>query len=256
MIFVDGVDIGDPEDVALRDRRMLSADGIFIVVATISEQDGRSVAEPGDHLPRRAVRRGAGRARGRDPRRGRGVAREVGGGAGARDLAAPVAPARRRGRVRLQAAEAPARWCCPWSSRSELAMGSRPHTGSRRRADNAQYRLTESTLSRRGGRERPPLLRSGQPPAGWRVTPHMGDEARACGLHAVRPQVRRAGRSSSRALPPLRRRPRAPRRGSTMPTSPGAITRAGRKLPTFTSFRSSSFSEIPMIRTPPALVSA
>jgi ribonuclease J len=43
MIFVDGVDIGDPADVALRDRRMLSADGIFIVVATISEQDGRSV---------------------------------------------------------------------------------------------------------------------------------------------------------------------------------------------------------------------
>lgn len=44
MIFVDGVDIGDPADVALRDRRMLSADGIFIVVATISEQDGHSVA--------------------------------------------------------------------------------------------------------------------------------------------------------------------------------------------------------------------
>ena len=46
MIFVDGVDIGDPADVALRDRRMLSADGIFIVVATISEQDGTSVAPP------------------------------------------------------------------------------------------------------------------------------------------------------------------------------------------------------------------
>ena len=46
MIFVDGVDVGDIEDVALRDRRMLSADGIFIVVATISEQDGRSVTEP------------------------------------------------------------------------------------------------------------------------------------------------------------------------------------------------------------------
>jgi ribonuclease J len=45
MIFVDGVDVGDPADVALRDRRMLSADGIFIVVATISEQDGTSVAE-------------------------------------------------------------------------------------------------------------------------------------------------------------------------------------------------------------------
>ncbi len=46
MIFVDGVDIGDVTDVALRDRRMLSADGIFVIVATISEQDGSSVAEP------------------------------------------------------------------------------------------------------------------------------------------------------------------------------------------------------------------
>jgi ribonuclease J len=46
MIFVDGVDVGDIEDVALRDRRMLSADGIFIVVTTISEQDGRSVVPP------------------------------------------------------------------------------------------------------------------------------------------------------------------------------------------------------------------
>jgi ribonuclease J len=46
MIFVDGVDVGDVEDIALRDRRMLSADGIFIVVATVSEQDGRSVAPP------------------------------------------------------------------------------------------------------------------------------------------------------------------------------------------------------------------
>ena len=46
MVFVDGVDVGDIEDVALRDRRMLSADGIFIVVATVSEQDGRSVAPP------------------------------------------------------------------------------------------------------------------------------------------------------------------------------------------------------------------
>jgi ribonuclease J len=46
MVFVDGVDIGDVADVALRDRRMLSADGIFIVVATISEQDGSSVVPP------------------------------------------------------------------------------------------------------------------------------------------------------------------------------------------------------------------
>jgi ribonuclease J len=46
MVFVDGVEIGDVADVALRDRRMLSADGIFVVVATISEQDGASVADP------------------------------------------------------------------------------------------------------------------------------------------------------------------------------------------------------------------
>jgi ribonuclease J len=46
MIFVDGVDIGDPADVALRDRRMLSDDGIFIVVATVSGSNGDSVAAP------------------------------------------------------------------------------------------------------------------------------------------------------------------------------------------------------------------
>ena len=46
MVFVDGVEIGEMADVALRDRRMLSADGIFIVVVTIAEQDGSSMADP------------------------------------------------------------------------------------------------------------------------------------------------------------------------------------------------------------------
>jgi ribonuclease J len=46
MMFVDGVDIGEPDDVALRDRRAISADGIFIVVATIASDDGASVADP------------------------------------------------------------------------------------------------------------------------------------------------------------------------------------------------------------------
>jgi ribonuclease J len=46
MIFVDGVEIGELADVALRDRRMLSADGIFIVVVTIAGEDGSSVADP------------------------------------------------------------------------------------------------------------------------------------------------------------------------------------------------------------------
>jgi len=46
VIFVDGLEIGDIEDVALRDRRALSADGVFIVVATVSGQDGRSLSPP------------------------------------------------------------------------------------------------------------------------------------------------------------------------------------------------------------------
>ncbi len=46
IIFVDGVNIGDPADAALRDRRTLSADGIFIVVATVSVQTGESVVPP------------------------------------------------------------------------------------------------------------------------------------------------------------------------------------------------------------------
>jgi ribonuclease J len=46
VVFVDGVEVGDIEDVALRDRRALSADGILIVVATVSGQDGRSLAAP------------------------------------------------------------------------------------------------------------------------------------------------------------------------------------------------------------------
>jgi len=46
MLYVDGVEIGEMADAALRDRRMLSADGIFIVVVTISESDGSAVGEP------------------------------------------------------------------------------------------------------------------------------------------------------------------------------------------------------------------
>jgi ribonuclease J len=45
-MFVDGVNIGDPDDAALRDRREISADGIFIVVVTISSDDGAVVADP------------------------------------------------------------------------------------------------------------------------------------------------------------------------------------------------------------------
>ena len=46
VIYVDGANVGEPDDVALRDRREISADGIFIVVATISAEDGAVVADP------------------------------------------------------------------------------------------------------------------------------------------------------------------------------------------------------------------
>ncbi len=46
VVYVDGVNVGEPDDVALRDRREISADGIFIVVATVSAEDGSVVADP------------------------------------------------------------------------------------------------------------------------------------------------------------------------------------------------------------------
>ena len=46
VIYVDGTDLGGEDDTALQDRRTISADGVLIVVATISAQTGRAVAEP------------------------------------------------------------------------------------------------------------------------------------------------------------------------------------------------------------------
>jgi ribonuclease J len=44
--FVDGLAVGDITDVALRDRRRLSEDGVVIVVATLSSSNGRATATP------------------------------------------------------------------------------------------------------------------------------------------------------------------------------------------------------------------
>ena len=58
--FVDGLGVGDVQDVALRDRRHLSEDGVLIVVATLGGRNGsvaskpeliaRGFAEPGEPL--------------------------------------------------------------------------------------------------------------------------------------------------------------------------------------------------------------
>jgi ribonuclease J len=44
--FVDGLGVGDVEDVALRDRRRLSEDGVLIIVATLAPEDGVPSARP------------------------------------------------------------------------------------------------------------------------------------------------------------------------------------------------------------------
>jgi ribonuclease J len=46
MMFVDGLELGDPGDAALRDRRALATDGVLFVVATVAAQDGESMAPP------------------------------------------------------------------------------------------------------------------------------------------------------------------------------------------------------------------
>jgi ribonuclease J len=44
--FVDGLSVGDLSDVALRDRRRLSEDGVLIVVATLTSSNGSHTATP------------------------------------------------------------------------------------------------------------------------------------------------------------------------------------------------------------------
>jgi ribonuclease J len=46
LTFVDGLGVGDVQDVALRDRRHLSEDGVLIVVVTVASQNGREIAAP------------------------------------------------------------------------------------------------------------------------------------------------------------------------------------------------------------------
>jgi ribonuclease J len=50
--FVDGLGVGDVRDVALRDRRHLSEDGVLIVVATLAGTNGRASAGPPELIAR------------------------------------------------------------------------------------------------------------------------------------------------------------------------------------------------------------
>ena len=50
--FVDGLGVGDVEDVALRDRRRLSEDGVLIVVTTVALSDGGGEIAPPELIAR------------------------------------------------------------------------------------------------------------------------------------------------------------------------------------------------------------
>jgi ribonuclease J len=52
MTFVDGLGVGDVKDVALRDRRRLSEDGVLIVVATLGGSNGASATAPPELIAR------------------------------------------------------------------------------------------------------------------------------------------------------------------------------------------------------------
>jgi len=45
MTFVDGIELGDPTESALRDRRSISVDGVMFVVATVSADEGKTLAD-------------------------------------------------------------------------------------------------------------------------------------------------------------------------------------------------------------------
>jgi ribonuclease J len=45
-VFVDGISVGDVDHVILRDRRMLSRDGIFVIVAAVELDTGQVVGGP------------------------------------------------------------------------------------------------------------------------------------------------------------------------------------------------------------------
>src|SRR5438445_13491289 len=50
--FVDGLGVGDVHDVALRDRRHLSEDGVLIVVATLVSANGGGMTAPPELIAR------------------------------------------------------------------------------------------------------------------------------------------------------------------------------------------------------------
>ena len=46
VVMVDGLGVGDVSDVVLRDRQLMSADGMFVIIAVVDSQTGKVKGEP------------------------------------------------------------------------------------------------------------------------------------------------------------------------------------------------------------------
>ena len=222
MIFVDGVDIGDPADVALRDRRMLSADGIFIVVAT-SPSRPASRSSPPEVIFRGVpfIEQADGLVAGH-PRRGRALAgprrRATGSARSTCSSRSCTTTSRRSSTTGCGAG----RWCCRSSSRSDRPPARRAGAaGSRRRPGSGSR--TGCRCRRLGRLERD------------RAAVRLGHRA-----HDRQAQARAAAAVAAAAdealeHPLLRARAgsrdRRPRRSATASPSVGARARRGSACP-------------------------
>ena len=45
-VMVDGLGVGDVSEVVLRDRKLMSADGMFVIIAVVDSQTGKIKGEP------------------------------------------------------------------------------------------------------------------------------------------------------------------------------------------------------------------
>ena len=216
MIFVDGVDIGDPADVALRDRRMLSRRR-HLHRRRHDLRAGRLVGAPSPRSSSAACRSRRGRrAARRDPRHGRGLARAR---RGARRSARSTSSRRScttTSPSSSTSACAGGRWCCRSSSRSSRS----PRTWSRSPCSTAQAAAGRSGLlaalrarssrglrARRGravARGRTERISADEraapssPPASWPPRARTGASSAACACTVARRRRHRRARAARR----------------------------------------------------------
>ena len=51
-VMIDGIGVGDIGNIVLRDRKVLSEDGIFVAVVTINRREKKNHCSTANHFPR------------------------------------------------------------------------------------------------------------------------------------------------------------------------------------------------------------